>query len=91
MTVRSVAVTVGTTRVRLSAVNNRGNVTAPSYTLVQNTDGAASVFIGGDDVTDANGMELEAGQREWFVLVQEALWGVVTSGTVNVRVLETQR
>ena len=91
MTVRSVAVTVASTQTRLSAADNRGSATAPSYTLVQNTDASASVWVGGDDVTSSNGFELEAGQREWFVLVQEALWAVTSSGTVNVRVLETQR
>lgn len=91
MTVRSNSVTVTSSQTRLSAEDNRGNATTPSYTLIQNTDSSASIFVGGDNVTNLNGVEIAAGEREWFVLVQESLWAVTVTGTVNVRVLETQR
>jgi len=91
MTVRSAAVSVASSQTRLTTAQNRGSATAPSQVLVQNLDAVLPVFVGGSDVTSVNGFRLAPGTHASFVLVQEGLWGVVTSGTADVRVLETQR
>lgn len=50
--------------------------------------GGETVWIGGDDVTAANGTPVAAGQHYALDLGSTGLYGVVASGTQEVRVLE---
>ena len=52
-------------------------------------NGGATVFVGDSDVSTASGFPLAAGASMSVDLDPgESLWGVVASGTVEVRVLE---
>lgn len=59
--------------------------------LIRNTDAAASVYLGGPDVTVANGIELKAGElfnaegNPFFGLAP--LYAITASGTAVVGVL----
>lgn len=58
--------------------------------VVQNADSTNPVWLGGDDVTMGEGVELAAGESLTLELVQCHLYGVAETGTVECRVLETQ-
>lgn len=51
--------------------------------------GTVDVYVGGPDVTTANGMVLKTGEPMQFSTVSdfEIIWAVSSSGTQNVRVL----
>ena len=83
---KSTQVSVGTTATPLTpvATQNVGGDTV----ILQNT-GAAAVFLGGPDVTTANGYSLAAGASLSIVTDDNLtdLFGIVASGTVTVGVL----
>lgn len=86
MSVKTAEVTVGTSATALEPVDqSRGGRSV----WVKNL-GAETVFVGGSDVTTANGQELGAGESASFDLdAGERLYGVVAAGTEPVRVLRT--
>ena len=87
MAIDSRAVTVGTTPTLLDTIGE-GDDMAGSAVAVQNA-GAATIYLGADDVTTATGFPLAAGASMSFKLFGvEALYGIVASGTVDARVLE---
>jgi heptaprenylglyceryl phosphate synthase len=52
--------------------------------------GTASIFLGGSDVTTANGYEVAVGEAVSFVLTgSDSLYAVAASGTQRVDVLRT--
>lgn len=87
MAVKSTAVTVATTATRLDS-SESDSVTGSAVAVYNN--GAATVFIGGSGVTTTDGSPVAAGS--WGPGMDlsdgEAVYGIVASGTVEVRVLE---
>lgn len=83
---KSRALTVGTTALQIAT---GGNVTIPESVLVQNPVGAtATVYLGGADVTVANGVAVIAGASISVDMVADSLWAVVGTGTQEIRTLE---
>ena len=80
------AVSVGTTATALPASNlaNRRSI------IVYNNDASADLYIGGSAVTTSTGVPVSAGSYSPPVDAGNSmtLYGIVASGTVNVRVLE---
>lgn len=82
MSVSSAAVTVTTSATALHAAD------ADPHSVAVANVGASTVYLGGSDVTTANGFPLAAGASVPVGLSpSEILYGRVTSGTVEVRVL----
>lgn len=86
MPVSSSRVTVTTAATQLVAV-------VPSYNRVQSAlvrnRAAVSVFIGGPGVTTGTGFELEPGDAATLDMnADDALWGIVATGTAEVAVLK---
>jgi len=84
MSVQSAAVTVATTATALAAVDD-------DFSSIEVANvGAATVYIGGSDVTTSNGFPVAAG-ASWYppqsLAGGERVYGIVASGTVEVRVL----
>lgn len=85
MAVRTTAVSVATTATVL--VTGIGNLQDARPWLIHNA-GAAVVYIGGSDVTTANGIPVAIGEKvTGFAPANESLYGIVASGTEAVRVL----
>lgn len=85
---RNAAVSVTTTATRLDTSSETDSVSGSDIALYN--AGAVTVYLGKDDVTTANGMPLAAGAY-WSESLDAAsgLYGVVASGTCEVRVRET--
>lgn len=88
MAVKSTVVAVGTSATRLDTAtktDTRHGSSAAPY-----NNGAATVFLGGSDVTTSTGVPMPAGTWGPGVELEgdEGLYGVVASGSVNVIVLE---
>lgn len=81
-------VTVQTTPTAIYTSAGGGN----SRVLIRNA-GAAAVYLGSVMVTTATGFELPAGDAVTLFLEQanDTVYGVVTSGTVVVHVLDSNR
>lgn len=86
---KSRAVTVTTTATRLDTIDETDSVAGSAWSVYNN--GSATIYIGGSDVTTANGTPVAAGEHYAADLgtVAEAVYGIVASGTVEVRVFET--
>lgn len=83
------AVTVTTTATRLDTVNESDSVSGSSVALYNN--GSVTVYIGlAATVTAATGFPLAAGSSMSFQLdgPGDTVFGIVASGTADVRVLE---
>lgn len=84
------AVTVTTTATRLDTAEKSGGVKPGSSIAIYNAS-ASTVYIGmTSGVTTANGVPVAA--ASWgpsFDLDDEAVYGIVASGTADVRVIET--
>lgn len=88
MAVESNVVTVATTATLL-ATGGGGTTGGTTVTVRSWPVGNADVFVGSSVVTTANGMPLSALEMMSFDLsTGEALYGIVASGTVAVRVME---
>ena len=86
MTVKATRVTVGTSPTKINSKPADG--LSGSGGQARNR-GAASVFVGGSDVTTTDGYEVEAGDVLSFDLDQgENIYGIVASGTCEMHVLE---
>lgn len=90
MALKSSAVSVATTATRLDTADDTGDHTA-GESLVFYNNGAATIFVGGSDVSPANGAPVAA--SSWspaFDLSSgDAVYGIVATGTVEARVLES--
>lgn len=86
MAIDNRAVSVATTATRLDG-DAEGR--AASAVAVHN-NGASTVYLGDSGVTTANGFPLAAGASVSFEMDDQGdtLYGIVASGTVEVRVLE---
>jgi hypothetical protein len=82
---RSIARTVTTTR---SLVASGGTTVNSKSVAVQVPVTGVVVYVGGADVTTANGFEVALGATISVDLTGDELWAVVASGTQTVRVLE---
>jgi hypothetical protein len=72
----SVAVTVAATATLLVAADNKNR------SVYLHNSGGAKIYLGGSDVTTANGFHLGNGESiELFIPVGETLHAVVASGT----------
>ena len=80
---KSRSYSVSTTRVKIVGADNINR------TIYLHTLGSGVVYIGGDDVTAANGMltEKNAVPFEFFLPASEELYAITASGTEEVRVL----
>lgn len=92
MAVKSTVVAVATTATRLDTLNESDSRSGSSVALYN--DGAATIYIGGSDVTTSGatkGYPVAAGSYGpgMDLGTEEALYGIVASGTVNMIVLET--
>lgn len=85
MAARGIRVTVATSATKLNGASS-DSVAGQSF-LVRNR-GAASVFLGGSTVTTAAGYELLA-DESLALDVNEDVYGICASGTVECHVLET--
>lgn len=95
MAVSSRAVSVATTATRLDTSTETGGQRGSSIAIYNN--GSATIYLGGSTVTTATGtpvaagtwgpgIELEGGAGD---VQHEGLYGIVASGTVEARVLES--
>lgn len=96
MTVRSTAVTVtATATVLFDVTADDTSSTSPTgaHVIVRNTSGTAKLFLGGPDVTAANGLEVAAGAQSPTLTLSrgDALYGIsddsVSGTTTRVLVL----
>lgn len=63
--------------------------TARGVCLISNAHASATVYLGRDNtVTSSNGVPLPAGETLTDGLSTDAWWGIMASGTGDVRVLE---
>ena len=78
------AISVGTTAIALPTTAANGRITMSVHNA-----GSVIVYVGGASVTTANGLPLEVGEKLAFDLdANVVLYGVVASGTADVRILE---
>jgi hypothetical protein len=80
---RAVTVTDSATRLDSTAEEWAGS------SLIFYNNGSVTVFLGGSDVTTSNGVPVKAGT--WSPALasgKDAVYGIVASGTVEVRILE---
>lgn len=77
------AYSISTTRVKIIASDN---ITREIYL---HTLGAGTIYIGGADVTSANGLLTEKNAVPFAMTLpaNEELWAITASGTENVRVM----
>lgn len=85
---RNAAVSVATTATRLDSASKSDDRAGSDIALYNN--GSVTVYLGRSDVTTANGMPLAAGAY-WSESLDSVsgLFGIVASGTCEVRVRET--
>lgn len=96
MAAKSSAVTVATTATRLDTAVEGGSAGnyeqgQPGQGLALFNNGAATVYLGGSDVTTSNGFPMPGGTYGPSVELAdpgEGVYGIVAAGTVEVRVFE---
>lgn len=89
MAYKSRAVTVTTTATRLDTADETDSY-GGSVIAIYNLS-ASTVYVGGSDVTTANGFPVEASTGKFSVdsqVTTDALYGIVATGTAEVRVFE---
>lgn len=86
MSIASAAVSVATTATALHAAESAGSDRVP---LVVANVGAATIYVGGSDVTTSNGVPIAAGASLTVneLAPGEVLFGIVAASTVEARVL----
>lgn len=90
MSVKATAVSVTTSATRLDTVDDTADRQAGQSCAVYN-NGAVIVYLGGSDVATASGVPVAAGSwgPSFDLATGDGLYGIVGSGTCDVRVLET--
>lgn len=87
MATKTAAVSVGTTATRLDTQADADSRADQRITLYN--AGAVTVYLGGSDVTTATGVALAAGAyADETLLAGSTLYGIVASGTCEVRVMQ---
>ena len=81
----AVASQIGTTNINQAA--GSGNVSLPTACLIRVPAGALTVYLGGQAVTTATGCPLAAGEDIEIDLVNEILYGIVTTTSQTVYIL----
>ena len=83
------AVTVATTATRLDSTGDTDGIAGSSFAAHNNS--AVTVYVGGSDVTTANGFPVPAGTSlsDDELPPAGAYYGIVATGTAEVRVLES--
>lgn len=88
MTVRAVAVAVGTTATKLT--ETEADTRSGTAVRIRNASAVSDAFVGGPAVTTAAGFRLGPGEQFSLELApDEDLYGVTASGTVTVMTLRT--
>lgn len=84
------AVSVGTSATRLDTADDTGDRQAGESLLVYNNS-SVTIYIGGAGVTTSTGMPVAANSYGPGMDLQtgDALYGIVASGTAEMRVFET--
>jgi hypothetical protein len=78
-----------TSELVFTAVN--GHADALESVTVHNNDATILVYVGGSDVSTANGLPVAAGTAITLNLIQgDAVYAVAASGTPEIRVLSTR-
>lgn len=85
---KSTKPTVTTTATAI--VSAGGNGQSPKSCGISVPTGGQTVYIGGPDVTTANGFPLASPSEHFFDLVQEAVYAVVAATTQAVNVITNQ-
>lgn len=90
MAVKTRAVTVGTTATRLDGDADQADRHAGESFAFYNSSGV-TVYIGGADVTSTNGAPVAASSWSpgFDLASDDAIYGIVATGTAAVRVLES--
>jgi hypothetical protein len=90
LAVKSRAVSVATTATRLDSTTDQDDASSGQAVAVYN-NGASTVYLGGSAVTTATGAPVAAGAwgPGFDLTISDQLYGIVASGTVEVRVIET--
>jgi len=79
----------GNISVTTSATLIKATNTSRKSILIRN-NGSSTLYIGGNNsVTTSNGFEVIAGE-EIYIKDTDEIYGIITSGTLDVRYLETQ-
>ncbi len=87
MGMKTSAVTVADSATELTHEIPRGNAEDPTQFAVFNNDASATMFLGGEDVSTTNGYPiLPLTGVSWPLMVNEQVYGIVASGTLNARV-----
>jgi hypothetical protein len=87
MAIETAADTVATTATALAAGGGEGRGADTTITVKPAAAGSAEVYIGPVGVTTATGLPLGGGMS-FDLNVGDALYGIVATGTVAVRVME---
>lgn len=92
MAVSSRAVSVTTTATRLDSGSDAEDRVYGSSLSFYN-ESAVTVYLGGSDVTTANGVPVPADSwspgLDLYLTTDDAVYGIVAAGSAEVRVLET--
>lgn len=85
--VKSAVVTVGTTATELTASLARRRKVYIKCTSVSVVSGI--LYVGGAGVASSNGYPIRVKEELWIDLTPgAAIWGIMASGTANIRVME---
>ena len=88
MALRSSRVTATTTRARIFQAPAWATSADPVPVIVTNRDAAQTAYLGGDDVTSANGFDLLAGESVTYdAMLGDDIWAVTGAATAALRVL----
>lgn len=71
-----------------TALARGGAATVPKSVAVQNNSQSTTLYVGGPDVSVANGFRVAAGGVFSVDLMGDDLYGIVDTGTLDVIVLE---
>lgn len=86
------AISSGSLVVGLTAVQIDGNSVQPSHIHIRNNDDTKKLFVGGSNVTTANGLPIDKLATIQFDLPPgDAIYMVAESGTINVSWMKVTR
>lgn len=87
MAIKSSTTTLSTSSALVYRSTN-GHAEAPQTLLVKNVDTTITAYVGGEDVTSANGMEVKAGEVLAVDLISgDEVYMIAASGTPEMRLL----
>lgn len=90
MAIKSEANSLSTTR-ELIYTSNNGHAEAPQGLEVWNNDASITIYVGGEDVTTANGRPVRAQSAVTIDLISgDEVYAIAASGTPEIRLLYTR-